>query len=177
MTGTWVPASTPVRVQARGTWPPHTSSTPAHIILVGAGAHCMYPMQYLSTLGSDPWIPVASRRPVAYGWTVEARPSHKSHQSRCDFHLPLKGPVPVPVRPLHQPVPVTQGWSVKSKPPACLCLCLLLLPRFVPSLLCNDLTVYLPTSLPSPCSPCSALLSQAVSLPRLLPTAAYVNPT
>lgn len=78
----------------------------------------MYSMQYLSTLGSDPWVPVISCRPVAYGWWVEARPSHKSHLSKCDFHLPLKGPVPV--RPLHQPVSVTQGWSVKSKPSACL---------------------------------------------------------
>lgn len=42
----------------------------------------MYSMQYLSTLGSDPWVPVISRRPVASRLRVEARPSHKSHLSK-----------------------------------------------------------------------------------------------
>lgn len=73
----------------------------------------MYSMQYLSTLGSDPWVPVISPRPVAYRWRVEARPSHKSHLSKCDLHLPLKGPVPV--RPLHQPVSVSHAGLVSQK--------------------------------------------------------------
>lgn len=77
-------------------------STPVHIILVDAGAHCMYCMHDLSTLGSDPWVPfqvpVVSRRPVASRRRVEARPSHKwkSHLSKMQLPPATQGPGPGP---------------------------------------------------------------------------------
>lgn len=96
MTGTWVPAGTPVKSPGPRHMASTHLSTPAHIILVDAGAHCMYSMQYLSTLGSDPWIPVISRRPVASRRRVEARPSHQSHLSKMRLAPATQGPGPGP---------------------------------------------------------------------------------
>lgn len=135
-------------------------STPAHIILVDAGAHCMYSMQYLSTLGSDPWVPVISRRPVASRRTVEARPSHKSHLSKMQLAPATQWPGPGP-GPSPSSASVSHAGLVSQKQTSRLPLCLCLLhgtstsASFAPcTLLCNNLTDYLPTHFPFPaCSP------------------------
>lgn len=88
----------------------------------------MYSMQYLSTLGSDPWVPVISRRPVASRRRVEARPSHKSHLSKMRLAPAThQGPGPGPSPSLAS---VTHAGLLQSKanlPPASVCLYLYLL--------------------------------------------------
>lgn len=151
MTGTWVPAGTPVKSPGPG----HTlasthMSTPAHIISVGAGAlHVLY------AVPEHPWLGSLGtcHLPSPSGLQVKGGGTAKSQVSPVEMRLApaTRGPGPGP-SPSSASVSQSRraGQSKANFPPASsFCICLPLLP-------------------PSPCQ--SSVTTSRFNLPTYPPT-------